>query len=673
MQSSGAFLLHFHPIHGMLEPEEKWKTGEGATMKRIGMLLALLAVLLLPCGAAEKETSGSCGVNTSWRLEDGVLTISGTGEMHNYIDQAPWADSRDEITALVLEPGVTNLGDEAMRECENLQWVSIGPDVTKLGERAFRGCTSLQEITIPDTVTEIDGGCFMDCTALSRVTLPEGLTTISYFCFQECSSLTEIALPKSLKTIEDAAFEGAGLTEVILPDTVTQVGLDAFAGTPVVYARLSAGCEQWNETFINCMELQSVEIPEGVKTLDGVFQECSALETVTLPEGVTSISGCFVNCTALREVTLPESIQYISDGDFSNCQSLTELTLPEGLIGIGDWEFNGSGIQRLHLPASLVDVDADTFFGMQLSSLTVSEDNPYYWMDGDFLMRRKEEDTILCYALRAEGTVELPEDTTVIGKGVFVDRKNLQEIILPEQLKTIEMMAFSGCTALETVKWNAALEEIGDHAFFTCRGLKEAILPERLRTLGRSAFEGSGVETVSLPEGLTAISDACFYGCDKLKNVELPETMETIGSIAFHYCTALEEIMLPDSVRRISNDAFSQCTSLNDISLPEALQELDKTALQNCGGLERVEFRGSQAQWQALTEAWDEESVEAVPVEYGYALPEITIAPDFQSEAAEQQPKDHSKFILLGVVLGVVACLMLLGWCIEKSRKRRER
>ena len=262
MQSSGAFLLHFHPIHGMLEPEEKWKTGEGAPMKRIGMLLALLAVLLLPCGTAEKETSGSCGVNTSWRLEDGVLTISGTGEMHNYIDQAPWSDSRDEITALVLEPGVTNLGDEAMKACENLQWVSIGPDVTKLGKRAFCGCTSLQEITIPDTVTEIGGGGFMDCTALSCVTLPEGLTTIAYFCFQECSSLTEIALPEHLQTIEDAAFEGAGLTEVILPDTITQVGENAFMGTPVVHARLSAGCEEWSGTFTDCTELQSVEIPE---------------------------------------------------------------------------------------------------------------------------------------------------------------------------------------------------------------------------------------------------------------------------------------------------------------------------------------------------------------------------------------------------------------------------
>ena len=126
-------------------------------MKRIGMLLVLFAALLLPCGAAEKKTSGSCGVNISWGLEDGVLTISGTGEMHNYIEHAPWWDSRDEITALVLEPGVTNLGDRAMQACENLQWVSIGPDVTVLGRYALNECSALQEITIPDTVTKIDG------------------------------------------------------------------------------------------------------------------------------------------------------------------------------------------------------------------------------------------------------------------------------------------------------------------------------------------------------------------------------------------------------------------------------------------------------------------------------------------------------------------------------------
>ena len=193
--------------------------------------------------------------------------------------------------------------------------------------------------------------------------------------------------------------------------------------------------------------------------------------------------------------------------------------------------------------------------------------------------------------------------------------------------------------------------------------------------MGRSAFESSGVETVRLPEGVTAISDGCFYDCGTLKNVELPGTLETIGSYSFRYCTALEEIALPDSVRRIRNDAFSECSSLKRISLPEGLRELDKTALGECDQLERVEFRGSQAQWQELTEGWDEKSVEAVPVEYGYVPPEITIAPDFQSDGEEtdrQEPKDHRKFALLGGVLGVFACLMALGWCVEKSRKRRE-
>ena len=645
-------------------------------MKRIGMLLVCLTVFLLPCSAAEKETSGSCGVNISWQLEDGVLTISGTGKMHNYINRAPWSDSRDEITGLVLEPGVTNLGDEAMQECENLRWVSIGPDVTVLGRRAFAGCTALEEITIPDTVTKIDGGCFQECTGLSSVRLPEGLTAIADSCFWECSSLTEISLPESLQTIGEEAFWDAGLTEVILPDTVTKVGTAAFSGTPVVRARLSAGCENWNETFLWCDQLQAVEIPYGVQRLDMVFYGCSALETVALPESVVSISGCFSQCTSLREVTLPESLESLYSNNFVYCENLTELTLPEGLKALGSWEFAESGIQSLHLPASLEEVSADTFFRTQLSALTVAEDNPYYWMDGDFLMLRRDQDTILCYALRTEETVEVPKGITIIADSAFMEQPDLREVILPEGLRIIGLMAFSDCRALETVQWNDDLEEIGDSAFLSSTSLKEAILPENLSTLGRSAFENSGIETVRLPERLTYISDFCFYNCQQLKAVELPETMETIGSGAFHCCTALEEITLPDSVRRISNDAFAECTSLNYISLPEALRELDETALGECEQLEEVKFRGSEVQWQALTEAWDEESMEALPVKYGYVPPKITEMPEdlFGTEKTSgQEPKNRSKLILLSVVLGVVACVLGLGWCVEKSRKRRER
>ena len=645
-------------------------------MKRIGMLLVLFAALLLPCGAAEKKTSGSCGVNISWGLEDGVLTISGTGEMHNYIEHAPWWDSRDEITALVLEPGVTNLGDRAMQACENLQWVSIGPDVTVLGRYALNECSALQEITIPDTVTKIDGHCFQDCTGLRSVRLPEGLTAIADSCFKGCSMLTEISLPESLQTIGEEAFAASGLTEVILPDTVTQVGPDAFGGTPVVRARLSADCENWKETFQGCDQLESVEIPYGVQRLDTVFSGCSALETVALPESVVSISGCFSQCTSLREVTLPESLEFLCGNNFACCESLTELTLPEGLKKLGSWEFAESGIQSLHLPASLEEVSARTFFYTQLSELTVSEDNPYYWMDGNFLMLRRDQDMVLCYALRTEETVEVPKGTTIIADGAFQGQPKLREVILPEGLRIIAWMAFYDCRALETVQWNDDLEEIGDSAFSSSTSLREAILPESLRTLGGAAFENSGVETLRLPEGLTYISDSCFYNCQQLKAVELPETMETIGGAAFLCCTALEELTLPDSVRRISNDAFHKCTSLKYISLPEALRELDKTALSECDQLEEVKFRGSEVQWQALTEVWDEESIEALPVEYGYVLPKISEVPEdlFDTEKTTgQEPKNHGKLILLGVVLGVAACVLGLGWCVEKSRKRRER
>ncbi len=92
--------------------------------------------------------------------------------------------------------------------------------------------------------------------------------------------------------------------------------------------------------------------------------------------------------------------------------------------------------------------------------------------------------------------------------------------------------------------------------------------------------------------------------------------------------------------------------------------------------LEEVKFRGSEIQWQALTEVWDEESMGALPVEYGYVLPKITGVPEDLFETGKttgQEPKNHGKLILLSVVLGVTACVLGLGWCVEKSRKRRGR
>lgn len=157
--------------------------------------------------AVEPELKGSCGDNASWRLEDGVLTISGTGAMYDYhYDDVPWDDHKDEVTKVVVEKGVTHIGEDAFESLHNLKSVSIANTVKSIGCYAFSDCTSLASIVLPNSVTSMDLCVFIHCASLKNVTLPSGLSTLPRTTFVECPSLQEITIPASVTYIEQEAF-----------------------------------------------------------------------------------------------------------------------------------------------------------------------------------------------------------------------------------------------------------------------------------------------------------------------------------------------------------------------------------------------------------------------------------------------------------------------------------
>lgn len=148
-------------------------------------------------------TSGACGDSLSWTLEEGVLTISGTGAMDDYLtyysgfDESnvvytPWWDSRDNITAVVIEDGVTSIGAGAFFYCTNLTRVTIPSSVTSIGNDAFADCQGLPSISIPANVTSIGSYAFAWCTSLTNITVPAGITSIENGTFFYCSSLTRV-------------------------------------------------------------------------------------------------------------------------------------------------------------------------------------------------------------------------------------------------------------------------------------------------------------------------------------------------------------------------------------------------------------------------------------------------------------------------------------------------
>ena len=276
--------------------------------------------------------SGTCGDNATWSISaEGVLTISGTGAIGDYTENdAPWQSLRADITAIVIEKGITRIGNYAFHDC----WVATSA-VPARGlsrnwrETPFRSCGALEEIDLPPELTTIGIGAFYYTSALTSITIPgsvetfldafndSGLETVTIengvdevdsYAFCNCYHLKSVTLPDSIQSIGNYAFSGCQqLEELDLPDGITSFGEYAFANTAI----------------------SEFEFPEGASINAGVLQNTS-ITSIVIPQGVTTIGqNAFYGCENLATVTFPSTLTRIEGGAFSYT-ALTSLHLPDG-------------------------------------------------------------------------------------------------------------------------------------------------------------------------------------------------------------------------------------------------------------------------------------------------------------------------------------------------------
>lgn len=181
-------------------------------------------------GKAATIASGTCGDNLTWVLTDnGVLTINGTGKMTSYGDYAPWKEYWKIIEEVVVESGVTSIGNCAFRGCSKVRKVTLPDTVTKIGEDSFFYCKALLSIEIPYGVKTIPSGAFYSCTSLEYVYLPSTVQSFGTAAFGSCSSLEYFIIPDGVRMIpRDMFAECSGLEYVQIPISVTEIDHYAF-------------------------------------------------------------------------------------------------------------------------------------------------------------------------------------------------------------------------------------------------------------------------------------------------------------------------------------------------------------------------------------------------------------------------------------------------------------
>ena len=294
------------------------------------------------------------------------------------------------LTQITIPAGVTEIGYGAFYYCEGLKNINIlGTEVTIDGEAfqntavetfawqkgwtivggyIFKNCSQLKSFTFDDGVDLSKASqMFYNCTNLSNVRLPQDATVIPSSFFAGTAITSSIELPSTITTIGDNAFDSTKeLKKINLPSSLTEVGNHLFWASAIEELDWP---EQLHiipyETFRGCKQLKRITIPATVDSLgSGVFVDCTALESIHLPEGIRTLEGTFSGCTSLKEVNIPSTVTRIDRsmvGCFSKC-IFTHIDLPEGLTYVGWYCFDEVPLEDLTLPSTLKHLADGAFY-----------------------------------------------------------------------------------------------------------------------------------------------------------------------------------------------------------------------------------------------------------------------------------------------------------------------
>ena len=366
--------------------------------------------------------SGVCGPNTVFSLKDGVLTISGKGE----VSHPSWNSYRSHIQKVVIQDGVTSIGAGAFQGCTNLSKLSIAQSVTSIGDSAFYNCDKLTQISLPSKLKIIGARAFGGCDGLTKLVIPNSVTTIGDGAFEHCRELQRIEIGTGVQSIGNRLFNGCiRLTEpVFLGNAPRYIAENAFVGCGgYIYIK------NWNSWSYEDKFLHGGSLTWVVGT-GGTSGKCGNNATWKVEGDVLIISG-------------------------------TGKTWDFNVNRLAPWMPYQQNIRKAVVEEGITELGDDAFYGMEMLEEAEFADSVTI-LGGDAFRG--------CSALR---TVKLSENLKTIGEYAFLECQSLESIQLPDSVEVIEYGGFSGCNKLTQIVIPRHIKSIGQYAFLDCAGLKQ--------------------------------------------------------------------------------------------------------------------------------------------------------------------------------------------------------
>ena len=374
--------------------------------------------------------SGKCGDNVTYTLNsNGLLTISGSGDMFKFgIGESPFWNNSD-IKKVVIDEGVTNIGYEAFRACSNLASIKVSNSVTSIGDYAFCECSRLTSIEISNSVTSIGDYVFADCYSLDNIYVSES---------------------NSKYKSQGGVLYDKKMTKLIV---------------------CPAG------------KKENIEIPLGVTSIgDYAFGECSYLTSIEIPNSVTSIGhSVFYNCVCLTSITIPKSVTSIGSVAFECCSNLNTIYCYK----------NSTADTYTSYPVAATKVYLDDVTTTESTTeTTTTVENLFNF--------NSSTGTITGYS-GSEKVVNIPSniggvEVKVIGENAFKNNTDIETVIIPEGVNSIEDFAFYKCTGLKYVSIPESVTSVSEDGFYRCGALNV------------TCKKGSTADNISLyPSGSTIV------------------------------------------------------------------------------------------------------------------------------------------------------------------------